>query len=76
MASILTASVWNRSGCLVGQFERSEFGRACEMVEDSDEVCLDIEEWGEGAGGIVGLIDERQEILTGAEFVRLYGGEV
>ena len=44
MASILTASVWNRSGCLVGQFERSEFGRACEMVEDSDEVCLDIEE--------------------------------
>ena len=69
MASILTASVRNSSGCLVGQFERVEFGRACEMVEESDEVCLNIEEWDEQAGG---LIDERQEIMSGADFVRLY----
>ena len=56
------AVIKNVLGAEVGAYVREDWGEACAIIDDGDEI-------------VIFDGDERQETLTGAEFVRLYGGE-
>ena len=55
----MIAVIYNVLGAEVGAYTRDEWGEACAIVDDSDRVAI-FER------------DEKIEILTGAEFARLY----
>lgn len=55
----MIAVIYNVLGAEVGAYTRDEWSEACAIVDDSDRVAI-FER------------DEKIEILTGAEFARLY----